>query len=347
MEIKRKLATIQTIKEVAPIAGADRIELVSFVNNNWRCVMKKGEASPGDKVVYFEIDSVLPSDDERFKFMGNSKFRVKTAKFRGQISQGLALPVMQFQNEITIEDVENDGADVTEALRVEKYELPVSTNIGGDPVGAFPGFITKTDEERVQNYPAEHVKRILKSHLTATVKIDGTSATFFYRDGYFGVCSRNLEIKESETNALWQMARKYALKERMEQYGKNLAIQGEVAGPGIQKNRAKLDDISLFVFTIQDLDTNMRLLPDEMQDVLLDLDDIKTGKAVSIRTVPMIGEYEPGYFKSYEDLVEFSQGKTLVTDEVREGVVFRGTNEANRDISFKVINPKYLLKHDL
>ena len=93
----RKLATIQKISEVKPIPGADFIELV--VIKGWQCVAKKGEFKPEDSCVYFEVDSYLPID-ERFEFLRKTSyrnnefmgegFRVKTVKFRGEISQGLA-----------------------------------------------------------------------------------------------------------------------------------------------------------------------------------------------------------------------------------------------------------------
>lgn len=86
----RAMATIQEIASIFPIEGADAIEGVQILG--WYCVAKKGEFQVGDKCVFFEIDSILPEADQ-FEFMRPRKFRVKTAKFRKQISQGLALRI--------------------------------------------------------------------------------------------------------------------------------------------------------------------------------------------------------------------------------------------------------------
>ncbi|MCA1806610.1 MAG: RNA ligase (ATP) [Actinobacteria bacterium] len=347
MEITRKLATIQTVKEVLPIEGADNIVLVTFDKNNWRCVMKKNEADEGLRVVYFEVDSLLPKDDERFAFMEPRGFRVKTVKLRGQISQGLAMPVMLFADEIPIEAVHTDadGYDVSAILKVEKYEPPVSVQMGGDVKGAFPGFVMKTDEERIQNYTEEDLTRFFAHPLIATVKVDGTSATYYYNDqtDEFGVCSRNLELKHSEDNIYWKMERKYDLQNRLRHLNYSFAIQGEIVGPGIQKNRAHFEENMLLVFTIQDLEEHRRLTADEMRDVIEDLNSFSD--ATPIQTVPEIGRYEPNTFTSYDELLELSQGDNVVNHYVREGIVVRALDDDT--ISWKVINPKYLLKHDL
>ena len=103
----RKLASIQTVKEVDPIAGADAIEKIRVLG--WTVVVKRGEFRAGDKIVYCEIDSLLPERDD-FEFLRAScykpaqidaagsisipaGFRIKTVKLRGQISQGICFPL--------------------------------------------------------------------------------------------------------------------------------------------------------------------------------------------------------------------------------------------------------------
>jgi len=104
MDIKRKLATIRTIKAVEPIPNADSIVKLTFESMGWTCVTNiDTNPKPGDKRVYFEVDSVLP-DLPVFEFMRDHKFRVKTARFRGQISCGLAVPLSDLFNVI-----EKDG----------------------------------------------------------------------------------------------------------------------------------------------------------------------------------------------------------------------------------------------
>jgi RNA ligase (TIGR02306 family) len=151
----RKLATIATIDEVLPIEGADRIERVRV--RGWWCVSRKGEFKVGDKAVYFETDSFLPVIPE-FEFLskgsspkkmivgGEEKqgYRLKTVFLRKQISQGLALPVSTFPK-VADKPV---GEDVSADIGVLLYEPPMDVSLAGEAVGALPGIIPKTDEER-------------------------------------------------------------------------------------------------------------------------------------------------------------------------------------------------------
>ena len=141
--IERKLASIQEIKEINPIPNADAIEVATILG--WKVVIKKADNfKVGDKVVYFEVDSKLPAKPE-YEFLANYGYRVKTQKFRGQVSQGLVLPMS-----ILPDGVYNVGDDVSKLLGVEKYEIPLPLSVAGDIMGTFPGFIEKTDETRIQ-----------------------------------------------------------------------------------------------------------------------------------------------------------------------------------------------------
>ena len=62
----RKLAHIETVHNIRPIPGADRIEQVNVLG--WNVITKKGEFKEGDLCIYVEIDSKMPADDERFDF---------------------------------------------------------------------------------------------------------------------------------------------------------------------------------------------------------------------------------------------------------------------------------------
>lgn len=151
----RKLASIQTVTALTPIEGADFIEIAHVLG--WKLVVKKGEFQVGDKCVYFELDSYLPIDDKRYEFLRNSSYRnnpimgeglrVRTTTLRGQISQGLALPLTIFPE---LGDVEV-GDDVTEALHIRKWDLPESASDLGTQKGDKPFGIHTTDETRVQS----------------------------------------------------------------------------------------------------------------------------------------------------------------------------------------------------
>src|SRR5438067_2333611 len=151
----RKLASIQTVSAVEPILNADAIEKIRVLG--WWVVVKKGEFKPGDKVVYCEIDSLLPEKAE-FEFLRPNcykaaqsdatgvvtlppGFRIKTIKLRGQVSQGICFPLSVLpEGAPTDED-----ADVTDALCVRKWEPPQTVGMGGRVKGTFPSFLPKTD----------------------------------------------------------------------------------------------------------------------------------------------------------------------------------------------------------
>lgn len=111
---KRALAYIAEVTDISPIEGADNIELAGVLG--WKVIVKKGEFNIGDKAIYFEIDSKVPQDDERFAFLEKKKFKIKTMKLGkfNVISQGLLMPRSLFPE---LEDLEL-GTDVTEKLRV-------------------------------------------------------------------------------------------------------------------------------------------------------------------------------------------------------------------------------------
>lgn len=332
----RKLASIQKVLEVFPIEGADSIECVKVLG--WYCVTKKGEYKPGDLTIYCEVDSVFPEKPE-FEFLRGCKFRIRTVKRMGQVSQGICFPL----NLLPIGEY-NEGDDVTELLGITKYEPPEPACLGGDTKGNFPSFIIKTDETRVQ---------VLQPLLTKykdtlcyySEKVDGSSSSFFYNnrlekpEDFFGVCSRNQELKYTENNTFWAMAQKYDLKYKFKFLNKNIAIQGEVLGEGIQGNKYKLKGHDLFVFNIFDIDKYKYL---DFEDFMI------LSSELQLKTVPILDIN----FKLIDDidgLVELSKGFSKLNPQVkREGIVIRPLKEmeerGNGRISFKAINPEFLLK---
>ena len=157
--MERKLASVQKILNVEPIEGADRIEVVSVLG--WKCVAKKGEFRIDDLCVYFEVDSFLPVC-KKFEFLRNSCYKnndlmgegflLKTQRFRGQISQGLALPLTVLPIN-TEQDTPQIGDDATEILGVRKWSMPEVATGSGTAIGPIPYGIPKTDEIRVQAEP--------------------------------------------------------------------------------------------------------------------------------------------------------------------------------------------------
>lgn len=336
----RRLATIRVIDEVQPIPDADAIEKVRL--GGWWCVCKKGEFKPGDKSVYFEIDSLLPPV-EPFTFLekGGRKrtlyegkeyegYRLRTVKLRGQISQGLALPLGLFAGKI--EGSIPVDEDLSDQLGIVKYEPPVPVNLKGEVKGPMPGYIPKSDEERLQN-----CVDILTTHrgasFSVTEKLDGTSATFYKYRGGFGVCGRNWEYKEDEENLYWRMARKYGLAERIPD---GHALQCELIGEGVQGNPLKIKGQEARLFYAFQIDEHKYLETQEM---------IALGQSLGIATVPLVeGRFVLNH--SAEQLLEMANRKSLLNPTCDcEGLVFR-LNGAESKVSFKVISNRYLLKHE-
>lgn len=351
----RKLASIQTVNAVEPIPTADAIERVRVLG--WWVVGKKGDYRPGDRVVYCEIDSLLPERPE-FEFLraGSYKpaqsdpvtgdptpagFRIKTARLRGQVSQGICFPL----SILPAGTPTDDGADVTAALGVLKWEPPMPAGMGGRVKGPFPGFLSKTDETRVQVLEPVLARHRGKSFVV-TEKLDGTSFTAFVRGGEYGVCSRNLLLDETdESNVLVRVAAALKLEDRLRAAGARLgvdvAVQAEAIGPGIQKNKYGLKEVSLRVFSVTDLSAARWLDHAAGLDLL---------SAVGLQPVPQLGTLTLDH--TVDQLVAFAEGVSVLNPAVqREGVVLRPpVKERDTDVggrlSFKVINPKFLLKYD-
>lgn len=340
--IMRKLASIQRVLNIEEIEGADAI--VKATIEGWNCVVKKGEFKINDLGVFFEIDSLLPPRPW-CEFMAQYKYRVKTIKLRGVVSQGLFLPLSAFsKDEIeAIGNIEEDK-DITEILGVKKYEIPEEVHIRGIIKGTFPShLISKTDEIRIQSAfnrdkSLNVVDEIRGLDYYITTKCDGTSSTFLFENDMFFACSRNNKMACDKTNVYGLVAHKYDLPTKLENY-KNLIVQGEICGPAIQKNKLGLSDVQLFVFNIYDVDQKRYL---NFQDF------VNTAKLLNLQTVPVI-EIGNNFNYSVEDLIEYANNTKYNNNSDAEGIVVRPQIEAYSNIlhgrlSFKIISNNYLLK---
>lgn len=331
----RKLASIRQCAALLPIPGADAIQ--TAVIDGWTCVVKIGEAAPGQKGVYFEIDSFLPADDPRFEFLRKSSlkrmgdvegFRLRTIRLRKQLSQGLFLPLLWFPE---IDPEVLPGTDVTELLRVVKYEPPVPAELSGKIKAGFPSFVPKTDEERIQNLTEDYAALQALSFVV-TEKLDGTSFTAYHCDGVFGVCSRNWELTPDDNNAFFRVANQCQLAEKLA--GRNLAIQGELIGEGVQKNGYKLQGQALYVFHVYDIDHQRSMPFQEMAAFCA---------AQQLNMVPVFAtDFRlPG---TAQELLQMADGPSqLHASTPREGWVLR---THDRSVSFKVISNSFLEKEE-
>lgn len=337
----RKLATVRKIDEIRAIPDADAIECA--VIGGWTVVVKRGEYKTGDLAIYFEIDSWIPTEMAAFLSRGKepSVFedvkgeRLRTIRLRGQLSQGLLLPVAQFFDP----DKMADGDDVTEFLTeyydLRKWEAPIPAQLSGQVRGAFPSSIPKTDQERVQNLK-EELKEWKAAGYTweITEKLDGTSMTVFLeRDGRFGVCGRNWELAETAENSLWRAARADNIEHKLRETGRALAIQGELVGEGIQGNPYKLRGQQFWTYDIYDI-ADTRYLTAAERHQLVD--------AWVLRHVPVVSYYEIS--TTVADLLATAEGKSALNGFAeQEGHVYKCRE--NPRISFKAISNKFLMKN--
>ncbi len=344
--MERKLASVRVISNIQPIPNADKIELVTV--DGWNVVVAKDVGHKvGDLVIYCEIDSFLPIREEfeflrksSYKKMGDVEgFRLRTVKLRGQVSQGLILPMSVLNPPDTnIYVTPFEGLDVTEMLDIVKYEPPIPAELAGKVKGTFPSFIPKTDEERIQNLTSEYEewKYQSKHQFYVTEKLDGSSATFYVKDGEFGVCSRNLELLETEGNTFWKVARELDLENKMKSLGKNISLQGELIGEGIQGNPYKLKGQTIRFFTGYDIDKRERIGFIHFIVMIMDM---------GLEYVPVINP-EFGFLlpDTIEEMLRYAEGKSALNpDTEREGVVVRSLDGS---ISFKAISNKFLLNHE-
>ncbi len=345
----RKLASVQRIWKIEPIDGADRIELAYVLG--WQCVVNRGQFRPMDLAVYFEIDSFLPIRPE-FEFMRTSSyrrtdimgegFRLRTMKFRGQISQGLLLPISEF-SEIA-EDIE-PGSDVTEILGVRKWEIEEKATTGGTVIGSLPIDVPHTDETRIQAEP-DLVRDFAGLEYYISTKMDGSSHSVSIDEDGFHVTGHNYEYRDDGKSAFYELVKRDDIETGIRRYYEEnhlqlLTVQGEFCAPGIQKNRLKLSRPEWYVFTIR-VD-GKRVGLKKMQEICDEL---------NLQMVPIeeIGTDLPSRYPTVEALLERADGEYPKGGR-KEGIVIRPTEPVYNDrisaaLSMKVVNNKYLLKNE-
>lgn len=335
--MSRKLASIQKILALEPIEGADAIEKATVLG--WLLVVKKGEYNIGDLCVYCEIDALLPERPE-FEFMKPRGMRVRTIRLRGQISQGICFQLAILPADFQIVE----DADCTEILEITKYEAPIPASLAGKVKGRFPSFMHKTDETRVQVLQAS-LDKYKGQVFYITEKLDGSSCTYYIKNGEFGVCSRNLELLEDEENSLWKVARQLDIENKLRSLSGNYALQGELIGEGIQSNKYKIRGQDFRIFNIFDIDK---------YDYLYFEDFVALSSKLGLQTVPVLTK---NYIleNNIPAIITLSTIKSTLVKEVwAEGIVLRPlqeTKDLGNDnlpggrVSFKAINPEFLLKY--
>lgn len=373
----RKLASIQKILKLEDIPNADQISKATVLG--WEVVVKKNEFNVGDLCVYCEIDSILPEKEE-FEFLRRSKFRIRTIKLRGQFSQGIIFPLSILKG-IGDKIELSEGLDVTDFLEIKKWEpyqeeQKCSRQVSkitypkyfpnwlikiihrykfireyfrrGSKNKSFPSLIPKTDETRIQVLqPLLNKYEGIECYITE--KLDGSSITMYQINKKFGVCSRNLDLHKDPNDNFWKIAIEHNLEAKFKTLfgNENIAIQGELIGPGIQGNKYKLSKLEVYFF-------NVFFIRKNTYGNFNDL--IEICEKLNVKMVPIL-DYKYKLCNSIPHLVKLSEGYSkLNLNTKREGIVIRPLieiednllhcNLVKNRISFKSINPNFLLEYE-
>lgn len=338
-DVVRKLAVVSTVDQIIPIPNADTI--CQYRVGGWKVVDRINAHNVGDKVIYYSIDSWIPNKLAPFLSKGkqpkeyNSILgeRLRTIKLRGAYSQGL----IQKFSDVGLDPYYYEvGDDLTDTLGIQKWEKPVPANLRGVVRSSFPTQWIRTDQERIQNL-AGSLNDWRYHFFEVTEKLDGTSASYGFIDGEFIVCSRNLSLKESDTNVYWQVARELDIEQKMRDNAlTHMVLQGEIIGEGIQKNHYKLNNKQFYLFDVYDVGTKSYVLTEERQRI---------ARMMNINHVPVVEKRMSITDETIDSLLEMADGFSLLkNDRLREGIVFKSTFDGS--ISFKSISNKWLLKNE-
>ena len=380
---ERKLAHIERIVDIQPIEGKNNLDATVL---GWHVMIRPNEFKVGDLVIYVETDSIMPRLPE-YEFLAKYDYKVKTqAYFKGTfISQGLILPMPDKWYTHTKAE---EGMDVTEQLGITKYlskseqeeitKQVINQNrlkrfmfryswfrrlfLSRKQKEGFPYWVSKTDEERIQNIP-KVLEQFKDREVYVTEKVDYQSVTFtgkmidntipiigrfLPKKFQFVVCSRNMTTND-KGSLYWKIAQKCNIEQILKE-NPTLTIQGEQGDTKVQGNKYGIKEPTMWVFNIIDYEKNYHYNFKEIQEFC---------KKYNLQTVPILTILNGIVIHTYkielsklgstvQELVEFSKGKSVINPNVeREGVVIRCIENGKKTLSFKVINPDFLIKHNL
>jgi RNA ligase (TIGR02306 family) len=312
------LVNVCEIQHIDEHPNADRLELATV--KGWTCVVAKGMYKEGDMVVYAPIGSVLPQElsDALNVTQYLRKGIVRTTNIRGCVSQGLIIPIKFLL-----------GKNVKEALGITKFELeekpfyqkPENSESRGD----HPLFPKYTNIENIKNYPS-----VLKQEemVVITEKIHGTNFRCANIGGEIHVGSRRVNLKESEDNLYWKIAKEFSL-DKILQPGQQ--VFGEIFGKGIQKLN-------------YDTEVTLRLF-DLMEDGLYV--DYRYFMIFCLNNgLPFVPKLYSGPWDKCR--LELSSGSSQMAPHIKEGFVVKPLVERDQRgfgrVILKHISEQYLLK---
>ena len=336
---KRKLASVQKITSITPLETKNKVQKATLLG--WNVLVEANKYNEGEKVIYFEADALLPAKKNWTKGIKPKNLIIKSSKQYKNVFHGAIMKLdtlLKVENfNLKLEDL-NEGFDLTEIMEITKYEQDPEIALK-EQEKKFPSdIIEKSDEIRLQSNP-KYLEMFEGKEFYSTLKYDGSSGTFLIHPETkkFMVCSRNQNIDINEKkNIYWDVANKYDIKTKLEKFEGKYAIQGEIYGPKINKNRLEQKDINVAIFTIKNIKDNYYVDFKELVQVCKDME------------LPMVEVIEEGVFKykTVEEMVEKSKGLYPGTKYPREGLVYRLKENWNKNkvrASFKVINDDYLV----
>ncbi len=334
------LATIESIVDIKPIEGADFIQMAQILS--WPTVVKKGEYNIGDKCVFVNPDTLLPranwnqflwpkSDQDP----NGKKIRLRTAKFKGQLSMGLVVSCDNLPPDCARED----GKDVSELLGVEKYESNLDF-CSLERKGNFPAWLRVSDEDNVLGCPRafDELKEIDSVYIST--KHDGSSGKASLKDGVFQIFSRRQELHHDGANPWSMAATKYQLEEKLRQLDGNHSICFECCGPKLNGNKLGLKELQIFVYDIWDIDAQKYI---DCEKMILMCDQLR----LLLPTPIYLGGFN---YKTIQDLQKDIDDKKYSNGEFIEGVVCRSSYETwspslKGRLSWKLINSNFAAKY--
>lgn len=344
------------IKKIKEHTNADKLELGQIEANSYQFVVGKGEFKPGDDVIYFPIDSLLPDELSEFlnikNFLsGKNKNRIKTVKLRGEISQGLVVPFEKIKKYLDEKNYEYDPnqIDYTDSLGIVKYEPPIVLSKAGRLL-PLPEFISKYDIEGCDNFP-NVLEYLMDKTVMISEKVEGTNYSITIdQENNIYVNQRNYTIEEIEdkSHCFWDVSRNLNLIETIKKIKKEkfpdavITLRGELIGPSIQGNYYGLKDLDVRFF---DIDLDNRAM--NADDFLL------VCKQYGLNVVPIIEKDKTlKEILNNIDIRTYSNGKSILNaQKIREGIVIKPIEEEKVKVGkfigrliLKQRSPEYLAK---
>ena len=380
----KPLAYVSQIKSLAPIEGKDRIELAKFENHAWQVIVQRGQFAPGDKAVYIETGAVLPARDE-FRFLEGRCFsakydgyKIRTIKMGGVYSEGIVFtmeslgipkgrPVdYNLTKELAVRAVEDEILPVT-VIEKTRWRKLLSKFFGidfgkwGFVKGGFPGYLAKTDETQAASIP-DLFEGMSGMNVYVSIKLDGQSLTLAVHEGVFTVCTRNQTVYRNKAKrAIRELSPSTASRykspspqayvaarldapRRLARFD-GVAVQGELCGPKIQKNKMGFADYGFFVFNVFDIARRRYYSFAEIERFCADN---------GFSMVPIVEKRrfdfgDMGRLQEYANTFDYENGTPA------EGIVVRGEDgspyapepleKMHGMMSFKVINQRFKVKY--